>query len=109
MEKRLNKYIDKLGEFKGTSQFINANGNPQANHFELRYTNGIVFQSYDSIIAVEIFNNHDGTQENITYLGADYKYSTTTSKHLNYFLGVDSKGRDKRIKQGVYVVDYNLR
>lgn len=40
----------------------------------------------------------------VVYLDPKYKVSKTTSKRVNEFLGVDSKEREKRIKNGDYVV-----
>lgn len=50
------------------------------NQYVLRDGKGIIFQSYNSIIAV--YNYDDKTLT----LGKDWDYSTTTSKHLYLFI-----------------------
>ena len=60
-------------------QMINNNYNPAANQFVIKGENKIIFQSYDSIIAVVDYANK--TIE----LGEDWNYSRTTSKHRNIF------------------------
>ena len=77
----------KLGEFKNVKPLAN-------NQVVLVYENGEIFSSYETIIGYKVGYNY--------YLTADYKYSTTTSKWCNKWLGVDSKTRDKAIKNGVF-------
>ena len=60
-------------------QMINNNYNPAANQFVIKGENKIIFQSYDSIIAVVDYANK--TIE----LGEDWNYSRTTGKHRNIF------------------------
>ena len=60
-------------------QMINNNNNPASNQFVIKGENKIIFQSYDSIIAVVDYNNK--TIE----LGEDWNYSRTTGKHRNIF------------------------
>ena len=60
-------------------QMINNNYNPAANQFVIRGDGRMIFQSYDSIIAVVDYNNK--TIE----LGEDWNYSRTTGKHRNIF------------------------
>jgi hypothetical protein len=50
--------------------------------------------SYDSTIA---FTPYD---EDILYLGPDYNYSVTTSKHLNKYLDTSGKELTQGIKNG---------
>lgn len=58
---------------------------------------GNVLKSYDKIIVIK--------KGGKTYLNADYyDYSTTTSKHRNLFLGVDSKRFYKNLKEGYYIL-----
>lgn len=58
-------------------------GREVANQFIIRDDNKIVFQSYNSIIAV-IDNSKTGA-DRLT-LGCDWDYSNTTMKYLNKFL-----------------------
>ena len=75
----------KLGEFKHVRNLAN-------NQVVLVYENGEIFSSYETIICYKVNYCY--------YLTADYKYSTTTSKWCNKWLGVDSKTRDQAIKNG---------
>lgn len=72
-----------------------------ANQFEIHHTNGMVFQSYQTTIAVKLKSGE-------IYLDPMYKYSQTTSKYCNMFLGMTSAERDKAIKMGIIkIVDLN--
>lgn len=58
-------------------------------------TCGNILKSYDKIIVVK--------KGGEIYLNADYyDYSTTTSRHRNLFLGVDSKQFNKNLREGRY-------
>lgn len=58
-------------------------------------TCGNILKSYDKIIVVK--------KGGEIYLNADYyDYSTTTARHRNQFLGVDSKEFSKNLKEGRY-------
>lgn len=79
----------------------NRSGRNVTNQFEIHHTNGIVFQSYQTIIAVKLKSGE-------IYLDPIYKYSQTTSKYCNAFLGMTSAERDNAIKMGVIkIVDLN--
>lgn len=58
--------------FAKTKQFYNKN------QFIIRTDEGVVFQSYDSVIA--IYKN------GVLTLGCDWDYSNTTRKHLYLFI-----------------------
>ena len=77
----------KLGEFKNVKPLAN-------NQVVLVYENGEIFSSYESIIGFKVGYDY--------YLTNLYNYSTTTSKWCNKWLGVDSKTRNKCIKNGVF-------
>ena len=66
----------KLGNFVSVENLTSSNGNNVPNQFHLRFENGRVFQSYDSLIAI-ILNG-------VIYLGSDWNYSRTTMKYLNW-------------------------
>lgn len=86
-----------------TTQMINANGNPVANHFIITDADGYTLQSYQSKVA---HIDHTG---NIT-LGSDWDYSATTIKHLKTFLGVtlSKKQMQERIDQGTIKYNPNM-
>lgn len=70
-----------------------------ANQFLIRMDDCVVFQSYDSIIAVKFF---DGRK---TLLDERYwDYSSTTGKYRNQFLGENIAETRKKIKDGTYVL-----
>ena len=77
-------------------------GLPIANQFRIALQNGIiVFQSYNSIIAVKANGE--------TYLDQNrWNYSRTTSKYRNQFLNETTVETVKKIGLGVYaMVDLN--
>lgn len=73
-------------------------GKEVANQFIIRNDEVTYFQSYDVIIAKE-----EGTQ--ITLDKNYYKYSYTTVKYRNAFLGMTSKEVEKAIKEGSIILD----
>ena len=89
--------MKKLGAFLGVKNMISNNGNDIANQFIIYFENGRVFQSYQSIIAVE-FNNGN------VYIGKDWDYSITTGKYRNMFLGEDKKETQEELDNGVYLM-----
>ncbi len=62
------------------SQLINDNNNPAANQFIIEVNNGVIFQSYNSVIA--FYNKNNGK----VYVTEDWDYSNTTRKHFYIFL-----------------------
>ncbi len=75
----------KLGNFIKVENMTSSRGNDIPNQFELTFSNGRVFQSYNSVISI-ILND-----SNVYYLGDDWDYSVTTSKYRNLFLNNDKK------------------
>lgn len=77
-------------------------GSPVANQIRIWIDEGVVFQSYQTIIA---FAPYAGKKQ----LDRDgYNYSRTTMKYLNEFLGHDMKETRRRIEAGEYeLVDLN--
>lgn len=65
------------------------------NQFLIKDDNKTIFQSYNSIIAV----NEAGK---ITLDSDKWDYSKTTGKYRNLFLGEDKKITEKKIKSGEY-------
>ena len=80
----------------------NSRGNKVANQFEVITDKGIYFQSYNTMI-VFIPNDNKPTQ-----LGKDWKYSTTTSIHRNNFLNETTKETQRKLDEGVYILNENL-
>ena len=96
--KQMDKYLQISVE-----QMINDRGNGAMNQFVIHDGNLLMFQSYNSLIAVV---NYD-TKEII--LGKNWDYSVTTGKHRNIFfkdyayipdLGT-KKGIEKALKNGL--------
>lgn len=72
-------------------------GNPVANQFIIRMSNGTTFfQSYDSVIA-KITKSGNVTLDRNTW-----NYSMTTTKYRNDFLGENTDVTRKKIKSGEY-------
>ena len=69
------------------------------NQFKVSLSNGVAFQSYDSLIA---FKNDEGK----VFLSENWNYSKTTLKHLKLFLRIDlsKKEIEKKIKNGDYII-----
>ena len=90
----------KLGNFVKVRQFEGNNGGVR-NQFEIETDKGIVFQSYNSMIAFKsgtVFKS--GTK---IFLDRNkWDYSTTTGKYRNIFLGEDRRTTEKKIKAGIY-------
>jgi hypothetical protein len=95
----MNKTIN-MGNIKKISNLINNNNNKEVkNQFSITTENGILFQSYKSIICFIDQKN------NKIYLdGKYYNYSTTTSKHRNNFLRVDNKTFNDNLKNNKYIL-----
>lgn len=76
-------------------QMINDKGNGAMNQFVIHDGNALIFQSYESIIAVVDF----GSKEVI--LGADWDCSVTTGKHRNIFFRDYANIPDLATKKGI--------
>ena len=82
-----------LGTFTYTENFPSLRSDKKvANQFILHYNNGIVFQSYKSIIAVKVNGN--------LYLTPAHDYSNTTSKYCTQFTGYPTQERRQMIEEG---------
>ena len=80
------------------SNITNNRNNIVANQFVIETDNATYFQSYKSII-VKI---EDGK----TILDPVYwNYSRTTSKHRSTFLNESTKETQRKIKEGVYILE----
>ena len=84
-------------------QMINDRGNGAMNQFILRGDNKIIFQSYNSTIAIVDYDDHPVT------IFPDWDYSVTTGKHRNIFFRdyayisnlTSKKGIEKALKDGI--------
>ncbi len=68
---------------------------PVANQFDAVHTNGISFQSYNSLIAVRM--------NGYLYLTADHDYSRTTSKYCTEWTGFSTKERREGLESGKFI------
>ncbi len=80
------------------SQFDGRNGSVK-NQFTITSSEGLYFQSYDSVI-VFIPNNGGKIQLDERY----WDYSKTTGKYRNQFLREDKKATEAKIKSGQYIL-----
>jgi len=87
-----NTILEKLGSFKSVVNMKSNNNNSIPNQFILYFANGEIFQSYNSIIIIKLYD------VDTYYLGEDYKYSKTTAKYRNLFLKKDTKEIEEDIK-----------
>lgn len=71
------------------------NGNKIANQFVITDGNKVIFQSYNSVIAI-IENS------NVILDECKWNYSVTTSKYRNLFLNESTKETQAKIDSGVY-------
>jgi len=97
----MNRLQKELGNFVKVKNMVSDNGNTIANQFIIHYQCGVVFQSYDSIIAVQLGGK--------VLLGVDWDYSRTTAKYRNKFTGQDTKTTQARQKSGEWqmIDEYN--
>ena len=75
---------------------INSRGNTAPNQFLIYTPEGVVFQSYFSVIA---FRDHGG---NVTLDCNKWNYSRTTGKFRNQFLDEKQKATQDKIDNGIY-------
>ena len=96
-----NKNFDfaSLDNVKVDNMTSESSGREIANQFLISTNKGIYFQSYSSIIA---FKPYDGSK---IILGTDWAYSVTTGKYRNQFLRETKQETQKKIKNGVYIVN----
>lgn len=94
----LERLLKKLKGFRGAESMESSNRNTVANQIIIKFDNGLVFQSYDSIIAVDFFEK-DKRQ---MYLTDKWDYSVTTGKNRNIFLGETRAETEAKIKSKEY-------
>lgn len=93
--KKLTTILKKLGTFKDVSNMTSSRGNDIPNQFILEFTNGRLFKSYNSVIAVQIFGGK-------TYLTPHWDYSATTGKYRNDFLNCGVAECRENLKNGTF-------
>lgn len=81
------KVLNKLKNFR---KVINLD--TKSNQHIIKFDNGKVFQSFETVIAIIC----DGE----TFLTSDWEYSRTTSKYLNKFLAEDKTTIRKKLLNG---------
>ena len=90
------------------SNIVNNRGNIVANQFIIETDNATYFQSYKSIIVkIEDGEIRNGVHsaDKVTLDPVYWNYSRTTSKHRSSFLGESTKETEKKIKQGIYILE----
>jgi hypothetical protein len=76
-----------------------SNGNDVPNQFKIYTPDGVIFQSYSSIIAIKTFDGKIILDRN------KWDFSTTTGKYRNQFLNETKAQTEKKIKSGEYLLD----
>jgi hypothetical protein len=85
-----------LGNFKSVENFDGKNGKVK-NQFIIQTDKGLIFQSYQSVIAAKISGKR--------YIDSNkWDYSVTTGKYRNQFLGETKKETEAKIKSGEYIL-----
>ena len=81
---------------------VSSNGNKVANQFVITSRDSTIFQSYDTIIAVQY-------SDGVLYLDREkWNYSKTTAKYRNLFTGMSTEQTKKAIKDGeIKLADLN--
>ena len=93
--KEIIKNIVSVSNLRGNS------GGKIPNQFEIRGNDWVLFQSYNSPIAM--------FKGGLVYIFEDYAYSTTTGKYRNIFLGETKKETENKLKSGEYIaVDFEV-
>lgn len=85
----------KLGAFVRVEKFDNGTGNNLLVVFE----HGSILESYLSVVAAKYYDK----DISVMCLGVDHNASTTTSKYVKMYTGLDSKTREKWLEEGLAV------
>lgn len=91
--------FNKLGSFRKVENMRSLRSSEAVpNQFVLRFKNGEVYQSYDTIIAVKWFD------DNAVWVSNQFDCSNTTRNYTIYFLDRDYKTIKKLLERGVYQI-----
>lgn len=91
----------KINIMTKVTNFLGKTGKTVANQFIITEPDKVIFQSYNSVIAVKM---HDGA----IILGKNWDFSTTTGKYRNIFLNETKADTVSKIKSGIYTIDNTL-
>jgi len=95
--RRRGQMKDFLGTAQRIKQFEGKKGAAVKNQFLIYTDKGIVFQSYNSVVAAKVGDK--------VYLDKnDWDYSVTTGKYRNQFLGETRTETEQKIKSGQYIL-----
>lgn len=100
------KYRKYLPEYR-VSHLSSPGGGDATNQFVIETADALIFQSYDSIIAVKVKRPEEGEPKVI--LGANWSYSRTTMKYLTKFLKHDTAETRRRLENGTYKYEGGLK
>ena len=98
MEKTIKKslLLHQLGSVKSVRNLVSPRSyRPVANQFDAVHTNGISFQSYETLIAVRM--------NGFLYLTDAHDYSKTTSKYATEWTGYTTAERRKGLESGRFI------
>ncbi len=93
---KLSTVLNSLKGFSHSRNMRSLSGNSIPNQIIIHFSNGSLFQSYNSIIAVKL--------NSTVYLTDHWDYSTTTGKYRNQFLNEGIAETRKKIEDGEYVL-----
>lgn len=84
-----------------------SSNNDVPNQFIIKGKGWVLFQSYNSPIALIIYDGFMGNGK--TYVFKDWDYSVTTGKYRNQFLGETKRDTFNKLKSGEYIaVDFEI-
>jgi hypothetical protein len=91
------------GKFEKVENMQSSSGRDVPNQFNIFTDKAVIFQSYDSIIAIKQYGKR-------TIIGKDFDYSKTTMKYLKEFLRNSGVIETRKlIDDGTYLYDGDLR
>lgn len=89
--------MEMLGPFKSVKNAPSRNGYSQApNQFDIRFQNGVVFQSYNALVGARINGR--------LYFSGYHDYSNTTSRHTKAWCGYTAEERRKGLEDGTFTL-----
>lgn len=90
------KLMKQLGNFVSVKNLPSRINGTAPNQFELTFENGVVFQSYESLIGVKM----NGKK----YFTALHNYSNTTSGYCTRWCGYNAKERKEKLMNGEFIL-----